>query len=345
MKKVALLPVLLAVLIMALVCTPAPAFEPIPTESGFSGYVRVGGGYVQVSSNMIAGNNFGDVGQRKISSLKDNPNSESDVIPAFNFSLNYTFASTGTQLFAGNRLEDVLRYDFTTQAGVRQQIGGLGIAGASFVFSSLPTQVWKDPYVVNERRRKTNRTSTGVRLAWENILGSNLEVDYIYRSIDLGSDRSGKFLGLSGSQRRKLDRNGNSHQASAAYLFRLAKRHFLTPKITYTYLDLDGNAMASQGIVFQPTYGYLGTEFELVLNAMIGYADFDSKNPIYRKTRNDTSYGGGAIGFWKNPFGWQPFGIEKFRLYAQTAYLVFDSNIDFYDTNIFYVATGIQIGF
>jgi len=345
MKKFVLLPIMMTGIILMLICGPALAFEPIPNESGFSGYVRAGVGYVRVSSNMIAGNNLGDVGQRKINSLKDNPNSESDVIPAFNFNLNYTFASTRTQLFAGNRLEDVLRYDFTTQAGVRQQMGGLGIGGVSFVFSSLPTQVWKDPYVVNERRRKTNRTSTGVRLAWENILGSNLEVDYIYRSIDLGNDRSGKFLGLTSSQRHKLDRNGDSHQASAAYLFHLAKRHIFTPKVTYTYLDLDGNAMANQGIAFQPTYGYLGSKFELVLNGVIGYADFDSKNPIYRKTRNDTSYGGGAIGFWKNPFGWKPFGIEKFRLYVQSAYLVFDSNIDFYDTDISYVAAGIQIGF
>ena len=42
--------------------SPAYAIEPIPAESGFSGFLSLGGGYNRVKSNMIAGNTFGDVG-------------------------------------------------------------------------------------------------------------------------------------------------------------------------------------------------------------------------------------------------------------------------------------------
>ena len=73
MKKFVLVQFIVTGIIMAMFCGPVAAFEPIPKESGFDGFVRLGGGYSWVKSNMVAGNDLGDVGQRKISSLTDSP--------------------------------------------------------------------------------------------------------------------------------------------------------------------------------------------------------------------------------------------------------------------------------
>jgi hypothetical protein len=345
MKKFALVQFIVTGIIMAMFCGPVAAFEPIPKESGFDGFVRLGGGYSWVKSNMVAGNDLGDVGQRKISSLTDSPDSESDGLPQLDWNVKYTFASTRTQLFAGSRLEDIFRFDATTQAGVRQEFESLGIMGASLVFTTLPTEVWKDPYVVNDGRRKTDRTSLGIRLAWERMFNSNFEMDYTYRNIDIDKEHSGDALGLTGSAKDRLEREGDAHQLKGAYWFEIGKKHLLSPQLIFEYNDLDGDAMKNYITDFQLTYAYTGTKFGLGLNGFIGYADYDKKNPIYSKTRDDTRYGVGALGSWKNPFGWKPFGIDKFRLYSQAGYFVSDANIDFYETEIFLATAGIWVGF
>jgi hypothetical protein len=349
MRKSVFVLMFAAGIIMALLCSPVAAFEPIPNESGFDGFVRLGGGYSWVKSNMVAGTSFGDVSQKKINSIKDEPNSKSSGIPQFNWNVKYTFAGTRTQLFAGSRLEDIFRMDATTQAGARQEFQSLGIMGASFVFTTMPTDVWKDPYVVDKRRKKTDRTSAGIRLAWERMFNSNFEVDYIYRKIDIDKERSGDALKdagkLTSSEKDRLRRKGDNHQLKGAYFFEIGKKHVLSPQIILDYQDLDGDAMKNYTTDFQLTYAYFGTKFELALNGFIGYADYDKKNPIYGKTRDDTRFGLSALGSWKNPFGWKPFGIEKFRFYGQTGYFVSDSNIDFYDTDIFQATVGIWIGF
>jgi hypothetical protein len=349
MRKSGFVLMFAAGIILALFCSPVAAFEPIPKESGFDGFVRLGGGYSWVKSNMIAGNDLGDVGQRKIDSIKDSPDSKSDGIPQFDWNVKYTFAGTRTQLFAGSRLEDIFRFDATTQAGVRQEFKSLGIVGASFVFTTLPTEVWKDPYVENDGRKKTDRTSRGIRLAWERMFNSNFEVDYIYRNIDIDKERSGDFLvdagRLAASDKDKLKRKGDAHQLKGAYFFEIGKNQLLSPQLIFDYEDLDGDAMKNYKTDFQLTYAYNGPKFALGLNGLIGYADYDKKNPIYRKTRDDTRYGAGALGSWKNPFGWKPFGIDKFRLYSQVGYFVSDSNIDFYETEIFLATAGISVGF
>ncbi len=349
MRKSGFVLMFAAGIILALFCSPVAAFEPIPNESGFDGFVRLGGGYSWVKSNMIAGSDLGDVGKRRIDSLRDSPDSKSDGVPQFNWNVKYTFAGTRTQLFAGSRLEDIFRFDATTQAGVRQEFSSLGIMGASFVFTTLPTEVWRDPYVVDDRRNKTDRNSLGVRLAWERMFNSNFEVEYIYRNIDINTERSGDALGdagsLSGSDKDRLKRDGDIHRVIGAYWFEIGKNQLLSPQLIFDYQDLDGDAMKNYTTDFQLTYAYKGPKFGLALNGLIGYADYDKKNPIYGKTRDDTRYGLGALGSWKNPFGWKPFGHDKFRLYSQVGYFVSDSNIDFYDTDIFQATAGVWVGF
>jgi len=349
MKKFVLIQFMVTGIILALICGPVAAFEQIPKESGFDGFVRLGGGYSWVKSNMVAGTDLGDVGQRKINSLTDSPDSKSGGVPQFDWNVKYTFASTRTQLIAGSRLEDIFRFDATTQAGVRQEFNSLGILGASLVFTTLPTEVWKDPYVVNDGRKRTDRTSAGVLLAWERMFNSNFEVDYTYRSIDIDKERSGDALvaagTLTGSQQDRLKRKGDEHQVRGAYFFEIGEKHLVSPQLIFNYNDLDGDAMKNYLTDFQLTYAYFGPKFGLSMTGFIGYADYDKKNPIYGKTQDDTRYGVGALGSWKNPFGWKPFGIDKFRLYSQVGYFVSDSNIDFYETEIFQATAGVWVGF
>jgi hypothetical protein len=95
--------------------------------------------------------------------LADRADSESDVIPVINGELAYTFGSSRTQLFLGNTFEDFIRFEATSQAGLRQELPDKSIVALIYVFTGIPTEVWADPYVVDRDRSKTDRTSSGLR--------------------------------------------------------------------------------------------------------------------------------------------------------------------------------------
>ena len=103
--------------------------------------------------------------------------------------------------------------------------------------------------------------------------------------------------------------------------------------------------MSNDGVDFKLSYGYNSEAFSVVVNGFIGYADYDKRNPIYGKTRDDDRYGAGVIGLYHNPFGWSVPFFKKTSLYVKTDYLNSDANIDFYDTEIFSAGAGLFFRF
>ena len=341
MKKANFLTITVLVLTLLLGANLATALEPIPKESGFGGFIRPGVSYLNYKSNMVASFLGYDLSEKKTNSLDDSPDSESTGLVLVPFSLQYTFAGTRTQLFLGTDLTDLIRFDLTQQFGVKQEIGNLGILQGGILFSGIPAKVWKDPYVVDQNRNDTSRTSNGGRLAWDRIGGSHLQLQYTYRKIDISSEKSGEFLGLTSSQRRRLKRDGDRHVGEAVYRFRFAKKHTLNPAFIYTYDDRDGDAMKNDAYDFQLTYGYNGDTFKFTGNASIGWADYDDKNPIYDKKQDDDRYGIQGTLYYENPWSWSLFGSDPMNFFVNAAFAETNSNIDFYDQEAIMVGGGV----
>jgi hypothetical protein len=306
----------------------------IPQESGFSGFVNGGAGLWRVEDNMVKKIGYFKMGDSNISSLDDKPKSEYSVSPILNFNLRYTFASTRTQIFLGNQLEDLLRFDSATLLGVRQELPDQSIIGVSYIYSALVTEVYKDPYDTNGSRNGTDRNINGVRLSYDKILSTDLSFQYTYRNIDIDKERSGLALGLTSSQRNKLKRDGDQHDLEMLYKYVLqdgGMTHAIIPSVKYSRFDLDGDAMSNNAILFNLNYRYDVEQFAFVVNGYYGYADYDKKNPIpnFDKTRNDNRYGFGLIGVYKNIFG-----RRDLNLTASVTMNRQDSNIDFYDSEV-----------
>jgi hypothetical protein len=304
----------------------------IPQESGFSGFVNGGGALWRVENNMVKRIGYFKIGDSNISSTDDKPKSEYSFTPILNFNLRYTFASTRTQIFLGNQLEDLLRLDTNTQIGVRQELVDQSVIGVSYLYSALVTEVYKDPYDTSGSRNGSDRRINGVRLSYENILSTDLSFQYTYRNIDIEAERSGSALGLSSSQKDKLIRDGDQHDVEFLYRYVLESggiKHTLIPSLKYSRFDLDGDAMSNNAILFNLNYRYDVEKFAFSVNAYYGYADYDKENPIYDKTRNDNRYGFGIIGFYK-----RFLDVQGLNLTANVLLNRQDSNIDFYDSEI-----------
>jgi len=321
-----------ACILLILFGTPASAIDPIPKESGFSGYINLGGAYIEAETNMVKGTKFFDVGRDTINSIFGSPGSESDFSLIVNGEIAYTFATSGTQLYLGNQLEDFLRFEFATLFGVRQNLPDGSVGAISYVFQPLVTEVWEDPYLTNVERRETDRDATGVRLEWQSPFGTDLGLLYQYRSVDIDDERSGTLGGLllTPAQIQLLDREGDTHRVDLYYTWKLGGGHGLIPEFRYYKWDLDGGAMAFDGYAFRLTYAYKSDKFSLAATGYIGAEDYDKRNPIYQETRDDDTYGIAVNAFWHRPLGLP----EGFSLLGTLAWYESDSNINFYDTQV-----------
>jgi hypothetical protein len=310
----------------------AQPFAKIPQESGFSGFVNGGAGLWRVEDNMVKKIGFFQVSDDDIGSNKNKPKSETSVSPIFNYNVRYTFASTRTQIFLGSLLDDLLRFDAVTLLGVRQELPDQSVIAVSYVFAPIVTEVYKDPYVEGKNRNGTDRNVNGVRLSYDDILGSDLSFQYTYRNLDIDSERSGRAEGLNSSDRDKLDRNGDRHDLDVLYRFVSESgggKHVFLPRFRYSYFDLDGSAMTYNYFNFNLNYRYDVEKFAFAVNGYYGYADYDKRNPIYGKTREDDRYGFSLLGFYK-----RFLGVEGLALNGTVTINRSDSNIDFYKSEV-----------
>jgi hypothetical protein len=329
-----------AVFLAVLAVSPALALDPIQPKSGFSGYVQPGLGFLSIKSNTVAKVLSFDLSEKRTSALDNNPDAENTMLVTLPFKIAYTFAGSGTELFLGTDIGDMLAFDTAQQLGIKQSIGSLGVLQAGVLFSGN-VRVWKDPYVIGQSRDDTDRKNVGAQLVWDRIFGSNLELEYSLRKVDIGSEQSGQFLGLTPGQQDRLDRNGTVHRFEAAYGFKLGANHTLKPAIALSYEDLDGEAMANGGVDLKMTYIWNSEPFTVVANAYVGYAEYDKSNPVFNETREDDRFGISGTVYYTNPWGYTFLGSEPWRFFATGAYFAVDSNTNFYNQEAGLVMGGI----
>jgi hypothetical protein len=162
-----------------------------PRQTGWSGFLLGGVNAGSHKSNFYAG----DDSNSRIDDL-GSPGRESGLSPLLNADIRYTFADTRTQVFLGNLIQDAVRFDFTQQLGLRQEMGDKGIVATSLVFNLMPVELWSDPFATGVDRSATDLTSKGVRFAWDKIWGSNVYATLTSREVELDEERSGQQYDL-----------------------------------------------------------------------------------------------------------------------------------------------------
>ena len=329
-------------LVFASILVPSTyAIEPIPQQSGYSGFVNIGAGGARIESTTLAKFGFIDLGKDTIDSLDKGPDSETSGMPVIALELSYTFADSRTQVFLGNQLEDFIRFDSSTFAGVRQEVGNAGIIGASLLYTSLATEVWQDPFLTGSPRTETDRTANGYRLIWDKVYGTNLELRYSYRDVDIDNERSGESLGLSDAELALLNRSGDRHRVSAQYTFSWdAPKHRLIPAIAYIDHDSRGAAMSYNGFSLSANYIYSVNRWRFVTNAYISDLEFDEANPVFDRKADGNQYGASLTAFYSKPFGWNDWHAN-----AGIAWFEADSDINFYDSSVMLISVGMLYRF
>ena len=317
-----------------LISASAHAVSPIPDQDGFSGFLSLGLGAASVESNFLAEAIGQDLGDKNISSL-GSPDSESIALPLVAFELSYVFDGK-TQLFVGNLLEDYLRLDFSTRFGVRQDLGSAGLGAVSLLASPSAIKVWENPYATGVDRDSTDRTASGIRLSWDKIMGTGLEIRVSTREIDIDDEESGTGLGLTAAEIASLDRNGDQNTLNVSYLFGDSKTSKFLVGVSSTEADLDGDAMSYDSTSFELTWLYTPDKaLKVVTNLVVGSRDYDAVHPVFGEKADMDFSAFSVTGFFP--------GLWGFKDWVPNALLVVgrdDSDVSFFDSEVTIVGFG-----
>ena len=334
----------LAGLTAALTVTTVQAVPQIPEKSGWRGQVNLAAGAGTSESNMIDGIASIDLGQEKISSLDEGPDSEEFFLPGLQFELAYTLGENRTQFYLGNLVADYTSFELQTSLrthlGIRQEIPGITVLDISLSRSSLPLDVWKDPYIVDAKRGDTERTANGLHMAFDRILGTGLELKWSSSEIEIDDERSGEALGLSRAEQNSLRREGQVYNVKLLYDWTINEQHRLKPTIGWVDRDLDGGAMAEDGMAYALQYLYERNRWLFVSQVFYEDLESDTRNPIYNKQGSVDKIGAVFTAFYT-----RPFGLEHWTANATVGYQDNDSNIDFYDSTFGLISFGMLYRF
>jgi hypothetical protein len=323
---------------------PALAVDSIPTTSGFRGFFLALPGYFNVKSNLIVEGPplLNNIGNTPIDSIFAPPKSQSAPSFTLGGEVNYTFAGTGTQVFLGNRLEDLLRLDLAFGLGVRQDLGNGGIFAASVLTTPTELEVWSDPYVEGQDRTQTEVDRPGFRLRWGRILNTGLELTLTERDYRHDAENSGDWLigqgRLNPADQPLLSREGEVWRAQALYRIDTEnKRHRFEPAIRYNNDNHDGAAMANQGLTLRMTYLFLSPKVVLDANVIFGNREADAVHPVYGQTLDWDRYGVALTAFIPLKLGKN----NRWRVFVGGEFFREDANIDFFDTQIASLNAGV----
>ena len=329
---------------LTLIPTFLNAQDEIPQTSGFSGYVLVIPGVFVVSNSLLASGAplLDDVGSKQILSIFASP--ESNAAPTLPVAgeVNYTFSKSQTQLFIGNKFEDVIRLDVAYSIGIRQDIGKAGILVANFLITPLELKFWSDPYVEGEDRVKTELNFPGFRIRWGRIFDSGLELTATARQYRHEDERSGEWLvsqgRLNSNQLSLLNRDGDFLRFKLLYKIKFGPQHRLVPAYRLTFHNHQGDAVATKQQSLLIDYIYLSPKIVFDAKLIYGKRKGDTLHPVYNDIIEGDRYGFALATIVPVKL----FDSKGWNIMVSAEYVMENANIDFFDSNLLGFNAGLM---
>lgn len=322
----------------ALLLAPTGAYADLAQEPGFDFILNLNVGVGEVTSQQNTSKD-----NARTASLQSNGKRESGLSAFVLGRLSYTLSNNKTQFFFGNSEDDVVLGDFKAELGVSQEFDDGTVFTLAYIPLLAKTQAWRDPFLVNQKRRKTDVTSQGLRMRFDNLFDLPLKLQYTWAQAKYDNERSGhnKQLDLSREQQALLVRDSHLHQAYIEYAFELSEGLVIQPGLTYTLGDAKGKAMKYDYIEMQlPLLTLINERSHLTTSVFAGQANYDARHPVFDKVRKDNSLGVFAFYSYHAPFDWQNTTFTAMATYNEV-----DSNINFYDEQGMAASIGLAYAF
>jgi len=251
--------------------------------------------------------------------------------------IQYTLDSLKTQFFLGNSRDQVATAQFQYELGVTHQFNDDSkLTFAVFPKLALFSETWTDPFLVGNKRTKTDENIGGGRVAIDNILGSPLTLKYAIAVSSIDDEKSGQSQLTDIDEIASLKRDSLYQRVEVETLFPVAKGIILKPNLQYTQRDADGDANSYDQYMAKLTLLMMRDRHTLVTTFSAGIREYQDYNPIFDEKADSSELGVFSIYSYKKPFNWERWSWTLMAGYKQE-----DSKISFYDNKSFIISTGL----
>lgn len=313
-------------------CASIHAQETRPSEAGFSGDLLLGGLFISSQSQMNANDE-----NKQLDSFDKSTDADTRILPGVLGNVYYTFDSLADQVYLGVSRSKAIEGQFSPEIGYRRLLSGRSSFTLAYIPNIIKQDTYADPFVINQRRDETDQSLSAVRAKWESIVNSGIGVELAYGDLEIEKELSGDYLQLADAEKDLLKRDAKYSYASVEMKFPIAKGIFLAPSIYGFDRNAEGDAYSHQAAGIE--LALFATSGRHKFSANIRHAEYryDASNPVFDRRRKDNKTSVFAGYFYDKPFGWEN---STYTVIANAADR--SSNINFYESESFTVATGIN---
>lgn len=297
-------------------------------DAGFSGEVSLLTGFSGSKDNLSTEN------KTKSGTLNSEAESDSKFVIAPLGQLRYTFGDQNDQqLFVGTARSDIIEGVMALEIGYAFEFDSQSVISVSTLPTVISGEVFEDPYLVDTKRKTTDLTGNTYRIQYDNIIGSGLNAELAYYTLDVDKENSAGTL--SASAQNAMERDGSGLYTSINMRLPIARTAFIKPSISYHNFDADGNAVSFDQYGLSMTYIRLVDNHTFALRGEYSSKKFDASNPVFNKTQKDDNFGVNFSYEYTDIPGWENWGVNALLGYNKTS-----SNITFYDKRDYIAGIG-----
>jgi hypothetical protein len=209
-----------------------------------------------------------------------------------------------------------------------------GIATLDGGLFYLPlAEVYKNPYLVGERRQETDVLSWGGYLAAEDIAGTPLRLQAAVLTADVDDDQLARLF-------PSLARDGEIYELSVGYGVLQGQPFSLKPQLSLRRGEFDGEASSFTKIRAELAGMYIAGRLFVRPSLSYSYSEHDESDPVFDSDRRENGYGINLLVKYQGLMG-----MEQLGLLAIVGYTVNDAKEDFYDNETLACGLGLSYSF
>jgi len=312
-----------AVLALSLPCT---AFAERQPRSGFAAEVTVGTAIISSADNLSPGGS-----KSTLNSLDQKAKTTTRVLPALLPELSYRFGADSSWYFKMVPPTDEAGF-FAPTTGMTHALPGIATFDGGLFYLPL-AEVYKNPYLVGERRQETDVLSWGGYLAAEDIAGTPLRLQAAVLTADVDDDQLARlFPGLA--------RDGEIYELSVGYGLLQGQPFSLKPQVSLRKGEFDGEASSFTKIKAELAGMYIAGRLFVRPSLSYSYKEHDESDPVFDSDRRENGYGINLLVKYQGLMG-----MEQLGLLAIVGFTVNDAKEDFYDNETLACGLGLSYSF
>jgi hypothetical protein len=323
MKKVLVLSALIPALLSPTLC-----FSSEAAENTFSGEISAGLIFINNA------NNLNPSGSKKIlTTLDSSPGHQLSTIPVLLPEVTFRFGGDSQFAWYFNTAAPIEEAgDFALSSGVGYRFPGFAYFETGLFFVPL-TEVWENPYLLNQARRETDVITWGAQFAVNRLFDSELRLKFAYLSEDVDNDALAQLF-------PDLARDGEIYGLSVSYELFSGSRFPLRPRMSLNKGEYDGESSSFVKVKTEISGVYTAGRYSLMPSLYYSYREHDALDPVFRATRKEKGYGANLAVKYDGLFGRESIG-----LLAVVGYSRGEASESFYDTESLVCGLGLTCRF